>query len=161
MAERAGVEDLLSSSGSVAIPFLNHTSTYSHLSTTVASRFSLTDSGMMGPAPGKDPRLCLALALPLVGHQHPLLPALIHELPYVPETIQRIQDSDRRLPHRPLMYVKGNRSDLNKMAIDPSRGPRHRDVTWAVSSARLPYRGHFPRSFGLLSNAETLSLRLP
>jgi len=26
-----------------------------HLSTAVASRFSLTDSGVMGPAPGKDP----------------------------------------------------------------------------------------------------------
>ena len=48
-------------------------------------------------------RLGLALALPLVGHQHPLLPALIDELPYVPETIQRIHGSDHRLPHRPLM----------------------------------------------------------
>jgi len=41
--------------------------------------------------------------LPLVGHQHPLLPALIRELPYVPETIQCVHDSDHRLPYRPLM----------------------------------------------------------
>ena len=56
------------------------------------------------------------MSLPLVGHQRPLLSALVHELPYVPETIQRIQDSDRRLSRRPRMYVKGNRRHLNKLA---------------------------------------------
>jgi len=33
----------------------NLTPTYRHLSTAVASRFSSTDSGMMGPCPGKAP----------------------------------------------------------------------------------------------------------
>src|SRR6266851_5923340 len=57
------------------------------------------------------------LALPLRGHTHPLLTEMIHELPYVPETVERVHNSDHRPPHRPLSSGEGDRSDLNKRVI--------------------------------------------
>src|SRR2546422_5447806 len=62
-------------------------------------------------------RLSIVLALPLSGHTHPLLTAVIHELPYVPETVERIHSSYHRPPDRPLSNGKGDRSDLHKRAI--------------------------------------------
>src|SRR5882724_5060642 len=63
-------------------------------------------------------RLSIVLALSLRGHTHPLLTAVIHELPDVPETVERLHDSDHRPPDRPLSHGKGDRSDLNKRAIN-------------------------------------------
>src|SRR5712691_2486188 len=63
-------------------------------------------------------RRSIVLALPLSGHTHPLLTEVIHELPYVPETVECIQGSDHRPPHRPLCHGKGDRGDLNKRAIN-------------------------------------------
>jgi hypothetical protein len=57
------------------------------------------------------------LALPLSGHTHPLLTEVIHELPYVPEIVERVHGSDHRPPYRPLGSGEGDRSDLNKRAI--------------------------------------------
>ncbi len=55
-------------------------------------------------------RLSIVLALPLCGHTHPLLTEVIHELPYVPETVERVHGSDHRLPHRPLSSGEGDGS---------------------------------------------------
>jgi hypothetical protein len=52
----------------------------------------------------------------LAAHQRPLLPALIDELPYVPETIQRVQDRNHRLPQ-----------SINGIT-DPDAGPFERAI---------------------------------
>src|SRR5713101_7853140 len=74
-----------------------------------SSRASILSSHSMSAGVGQG-RLSIVLALPLSGHTHPLLTHVIHELPYVPETVERVHGRDHRPPDRPL-------SDLNKRAI--------------------------------------------
>src|SRR5712691_3616370 len=40
-------------------------------------------------------RVFLGLALPLSGHTHPLLTEMIRELPYVPESVERVRGGGR------------------------------------------------------------------
>src|SRR3989442_14954866 len=46
----------------------------------------------------------IVLVLSLSGHMHPLLTDVIHELPYVPETVERVHGSDHRPPDRPKQW---------------------------------------------------------
>jgi hypothetical protein len=43
---------------------------------------------------------------------------VIQELPYVPETVERVHGRDHRSPHRPLSHGESDRSDLNRRAIN-------------------------------------------
>src|SRR5216684_4864812 len=102
------------------------------------------------------------LALPLRGHTHPLLTEMIHELPYVPETVERVHGSDHRPPHRPLSSGEGDRSDLNKRVIShgclqssflftarrgpsPSVGGSHRTSRLRMNSCRSSWTCMLPR----------------
>src|SRR5713101_5934172 len=82
-----------------------------------STRASILSSSSMsaGVGPG---RLPIVLAFPLSGHTQPLLTEVIHELPYVPETVERVHGRDHRPPHRPLSSGEGDRSDLNKRTIN-------------------------------------------
>src|SRR6266851_7384871 len=115
------------------------------------------------------------LALPLRGHTHPLLTEMIHELPYVPETVERVHNSDHRPPHRPLSSGEGDRSDLNKRVIShgclqssflftarrgpsPSFGGSHRTSRLRMNSCRSPWTCMLPR-FITFSTARAGSAR--
>src|SRR6266851_4475988 len=87
-----------------------------YLGLLASSRPSILSSSSMSAGAGQG-RLSIVLALPLRGHTHPLLTEMIHELPYVPETVERVHNSDHRPPHRPLSSGEGDRSDLNKRVI--------------------------------------------
>jgi hypothetical protein len=50
---------------------------------------------------------------------------VIHELPYVPETVERVHGSDHRPPDRPRSHGKGDRSDLNKRASTMDASSHH------------------------------------
>src|SRR5712691_4364860 len=82
-----------------------------------SSRASILSRSSISAGVGQG-RLSIVLALPLSGHTHPLLTDVIQELPYVPETVERVHGRDHRPPYRPLSHGKGDRSDLNKRAIN-------------------------------------------
>src|SRR5712692_8498428 len=82
-----------------------------------SSRASILSSSSISAGVGQG-RPSIGLALPLSGHTHPLLTDVIHELPYVPETVERVHGSDHRPPDGPLSHGKGDRSDLNKRAVN-------------------------------------------
>src|ERR1700674_435221 len=80
-----------------------------YLGLLASTRASILSSRSMSAGAGQG-RLPIVLVLPFSGHTQPLLTEVIHELPYVPETVERVYGSDHRPP--------GDRSDLNKRAIN-------------------------------------------
>src|SRR5713226_9240341 len=88
-----------------------------YLGLLASSRPSILSSSSMSAGGGQG-RLSIGLALPLCGHTHPLLTEVIQELPYVPETVERVHGRDHRPPYRPLSHGKGDRRDLNERAIN-------------------------------------------
>src|SRR5260370_42377675 len=82
-----------------------------YLALLASSRASILSSSSMSAHAGQG-RLSIVRALPLCGHTHPLLTEVIHELPYVPETVERVHGRDHRPPYRSLSHGKGDRRDL-------------------------------------------------
>src|SRR5882724_8096236 len=105
----------------------------------------------------------IVLALPLSGHTHPLLTGVIHELPYGPETVERVHGRDHRPPDRPLSHGKGDRSDLNKRAINHGASSHHSSRSIHCTPRAVTKRWRVPtvRSDTPASSLLTLSREVP